>query len=204
MKLIKISIAAAVMLLVAAGAMAQQGRFKADLSYQVGLPVGNLKNVIEKTSWRGGEVAFMYGVTDALSIGFAVGSQDFSQKYPRTIIHSSGQDVSAVITNSVQLMPVMAKGSWKLSPMGPVQPFVSLAAGANFIQYRKYYGEFVDSRSTVGFVAQPSVGVRIPFNRSGGAGFHVAAGFNYMPFKFNEVDGLHHGVVKAGISIPLQ
>lgn len=201
MKLIKIFIAA---LLVCTGAMAQQGRFKVDLSYQVGLPVGNLKDVVEQTSWRGGEIAFMYGVTDALSVGFAAGSQDFYQKYPRTIIHSSGQDISAVITNSIQVMPVMAKGSWKLGPMGPVQPFVSLAAGGNFIQYRKFYGEFVDSRNTFGFAAQPSVGVHVPFSRTGGAAFHVAAGFNYMPFKFDETNGLHHGVVKAGISVPLQ
>lgn len=203
MKLIKIFIAAS-LLLVGMGAMAQQGRFKLDVNYQVGLPAGNLKNAVEKTSWRGGEVAFMYGATDALSVGIAVGSQDFYQKYPRTVIHSSGQDVSAVVTNSIQVMPVMAKGSWKLGPMGPVQPFVSLGAGANFIQYRKFYGEFVDSRYTVGFAAQPSVGVHIPFSRTSGAGFQIAAGFNYMPFKFNEVDGLHHGVVKAGISIPMQ
>jgi hypothetical protein len=203
MKLIKIFMATQLLLL-GAGAMAQQGRFKIDLNYQVGLPIGNLKDVVEETSWRGGEIAFMYGATDALSVGLAFGSQDFYQKYPRTIIHSSGQDISAVISNSIQTMPVMAKASMKLSPMGPVQPFVSLGAGANIIQYRKFYGEFVDNRSTVGFVAQPSVGIHVPFGKRSGAGFHIAGGFNYMPFKYNDVDGLHHGVVKAGVSIPLQ
>jgi hypothetical protein len=101
-------------------------------------------------------------------------------------------------------MPVMAKVSMNLSSMGPVQPFLSLAAGGNLIQYRKYYGEFSDTRSKFGFAAQPSVGVNVPFSRRGGAAFQLAAGFNYMPFKYNDADGLHHGVVKAGISVPLQ
>ena len=101
-------------------------------------------------------------------------------------------------------MPFMVKGSMKLAPMGAVQPFVSLGVGGNFIQYRKFYGEFVDSRYTVGFAAQPSIGVHVPFGKASRAGFHVAAGFNYMPFKYNDVDGLHHGVVKAGISVPLR
>lgn len=204
MKLIKILMAAPLLLLLSTGVNAQQGRFKVELNYTVGLPAGKLKDVANNTSWRGGEIAFMYGVTDPLSVGLAIGTQDFYQKYPRTVIHSEGQDVSAVVSNSIQTMPVMAKASMKLAPMGPVQPFVSLAAGGNFIQYRKFYGEFVDSRYKFGFAAQPSVGVHVPFSRTSGAGFHIAAGFNYMPFKYNEVDGLHHGIIKAGISVPLQ
>jgi hypothetical protein len=204
MKLIKIFVAAQLLLLLGVGAVAQQGQFKIDLNYQAGLPVGKLKDVVEETSWRGGEIGFMYGVSDAFSVGLAFGSQDFYQKYPRTVLRSSGQDVSAVISNSIQVMPVMARASMKLAPMGPVQPFVSLGVGGNFIQYRKFYGEFADSRSTFGFAAQPSVGVHVPFSKRSGAGFHIAGGFNYMPFKYNDVDGLHHAVVKAGISVPLQ
>lgn len=185
-------------------AFAQQGTFKVDVNYTVGLPVGNLEKLTDQTSWRGGEVAFMYGLSDRASIGLQVGTQDFYKKYPRTLIHESGSDISAVITNSIQVMPIMLKGSWKLAPMGAIQPFIALAAGGNVIQYRKYYGEFADSRSKFGFAAQPSAGINIPFGKNSRAGFQLAAGFNYMPFKYGDADGLNHGVVKAGVSIPLQ
>jgi hypothetical protein len=168
------------------------------------LPAGNLKNLVDDVSWRGGELDLMYGVTDRMAVGLAFATQDFYQKYPRTVLHEAGTDISAVISNSIQVMPIMAKASMKLNAVGPVHPFVSLAAGANLIQYRKYYGEFSDSRSKFGFAAQPSVGVHVPFGRNGGAGFNLAAGYNYMPFKYNDADGLSHGVVKAGISVPLQ
>jgi hypothetical protein len=186
------------------GVMAQRGQFKVDLNYTVGIPTGNLKELTDKTSWRGGELDLMYGVTDRMSVGLALGTQDFYQKYDRTVLHSPGTDISAVITNSIQTMPIMAKASMMLAPMGPVQPFVSLAAGGNLVEYRKYYGEFTDTRSSFGFVAQPSVGLHVPFGRATAAGFHIAAGYNYMPFKYNDADGLHHAVIKAGISVPLK
>lgn len=180
------------------------GSFSAELNYNVGIPAGGLKDAVSKTSGRGGEIAFMYGLTDRMAVGFTAGMQDFYQKYPRTVLREGGSDVSAVISNSIQTMPIMAKGTMYLSPMGNIQPFVSLAAGGNFIQYRKFYGEFVDSRYSFGFAAQPSAGLHIPFGRSRRSGFHIAAGFNFMPYKYNEVNGLHHGVVKAGLSVPLQ
>ena len=191
------------LLLMGVGLMAQQGQFRAELNYTVGLPAGNLKQLADKASFRGGEVAFMYGVTDNASVGLQFGMQDFYQKFPRTIIHESGQDISAVITNSIQVMPIMAKGSWRFGEAGSIQPFVALAAGGNIIQYRKFYGEFSDSRNKFGFAAQPSAGVHVPIGRMGG-GLHLAAGFNYMPFKYNDADGLHHGQVKIGASIPLR
>ena len=200
MKLIKILMA---LLILSTSVSAQQGQLRADINYTIGLPVGNLKNLVDKTSFRGGEIDLMYGITDKMSVGLALGTQDFYQKYSRTVLHSDGQDISAVITNSIQVSPVMLKASMKLSD-GPVQPFVSLAAGGNLIYYRKFYGEFADSKTKFGFAAQPSFGVNIPFGRSSGAGFQIAAGFNYMPFKYNDANGLHHGVIKAGISIPLR
>lgn len=204
MKLIKILLAVQLVVLLNASVQAQQGNFKLELNYTVGLPVGGLHDVTDKTSWRGGEIAFMYGITDRASIGLQVGQQDFYQRYPRTVFHGSGTDISAVITNSIQVMPIMAKGTMRFGTMGSVQPFVSLAAGGNFIQYRKFYGEFADSRYKLGFAAQPSAGIHVPFGRAARSGFHIAAGFNFMPFKYADADGLHHGVVKAGVSFPLQ
>ncbi|HEY0679099.1 MAG TPA: hypothetical protein VGD17_12480 [Chitinophagaceae bacterium] len=204
MKCLKITMLLQLILMLNMAANAQQGQFRADLNYTVGLPFGNLKNLSEKTSWRGGEIAFMYGLTDKASIGLQIGMQDFYQKFPRTVIHQSGTDISAVVSNSIQVMPILLKGSMNLKQMGAVLPYVSLAAGGNFIQYRKFYGEFTDSRYTFGFAAQPSVGVHIPFGRTNAVAFHLAAGYNFMPFSYNDADGLSHGVIKAGISVPLQ
>lgn len=185
------------------GTNAQQGTKKFEINYTVGVPTGNLKNVINQTSWRGGEGALMFGLTDQLSLGLQAGYQDFYQKFPREIISEAGSDISAVITNSIQVIPVMIKAKYNLASTASIQPFISLAAGANLVTYQKFYGEFVDDKNSLGFAAQPSAGIHIPIGSAKQSGFHLAAGYNYMPFKYNDADGLSHATIKAGFTINL-
>ena len=182
----------------------QQGAWQLNAGYSVAIPTGNLKNLVDETSLRGWNVAVMYGVTDKASVGIASGFQDFYQKYPREVLHGEGSDLSAVISNSIQVIPIMVKGKYNFSNEGSIQPFAALAAGGNFIQYQKYYGQFVDSRSKFGFAAQPEVGVHIPISKMRKIGLDIAAAYSIMPFKYNDADGLNHISVKAGINIPLQ
>jgi outer membrane protein W len=182
----------------------QQGAWKLNPEYSVAIPIGGLKNLTDKTSLRGWNVSAMYGITDQASVGLSTGFQDFYQKYPRAIFHEPGSDLSAVITNSIQVIPVMLKAKYQFSQQGFIQPYASVAAGGNFIQYQKYYGQFVDSRSKFGFAAQPELGINIPVGEFKRTGINVAAAYNFMPFKYNDADGLNHISVKAGINIPLQ
>jgi hypothetical protein len=84
---------------------AQQGSWKADLSYQLGLPLGEFKNVVEDVSPRGASIGISYGFTDAVSAGLEIGFQDFYQKYPRQVLHEPGSDISAVVTMRVDQGP---------------------------------------------------------------------------------------------------
>jgi hypothetical protein len=182
----------------------QQGMWKLTPGYSIGIPMGNFSNIVDKVSLRGWSVNILYGASDQLSIGLAAGFQDFYQKYPRTIFHDEGSDISAVISNSVQIIPVMVKAKYLFSKEGIIRPFGAIAAGANFARYDKYYGQFVDSRSKVGFAAQPEAGIHIPVGTYKNAGVEIAAAYNIMPFKYNAAENLNHVSIKAGVSIPLQ
>jgi outer membrane protein W len=182
----------------------QEGLWKINPEYSVAIPTGALKNLTDKTSLRGWNVSALYGVTDQLSVGLATGFQDFYQKYPRTVFHEPGSDFSAVITNSIQVIPIMLKAKYQFSQQGFVQPYASLAAGGNFVQYQKYYGQFVDSRSKFGFAAQPELGINIPIGEMKRTGINLAAAYNFMPFKYNDADGFNHISLKAGVNIPLR
>jgi hypothetical protein len=190
-------------LMVGITSRSQQGEKKLELNYTAGIPTGNLKNLTDQVSWRGMEGAFLYGVTDQISVGLETGFQDFYQKFPRKVFSESGADLSAVITNSIQVLPIMVKGRYRFSPAGAVEPYVSLAAGGNMISYEKYYGQFVDEKTSFGFAAQPELGLRIPVGASKRSGFHLAAAYNFMPFRYNDADGLSHAVLKAGFSFGL-
>ena len=183
---------------------AQQGLWKADIDYSVGLPMGKLKDVVDEVSARGGSVAVTYGVTDALSLGLEAGFQDFYKKYPRQIFHESGSDLSAVITNSIQIIPILVKAKYNFSTTGVLRPFAGLGIGGNLAQYQKYFGQFVESQSKVGFVARPELGVQMPIGRAKQAGVHILAGYNFMPYNDRDLDDINNVVFKLGLNLPLR
>ncbi|HEX2607118.1 MAG TPA: outer membrane beta-barrel protein [Flavisolibacter sp.] len=183
---------------------AQKQPTKLEINYTAGFPTGNLRNLTDNASWRGAEGALLFGVTDKLSIGLQAGYQDFYKKYPRQVVQEGGSDISAVITNSIQVSPIQLKAKYAFNNQGTITPYASLAAGANLISYRKFYGEFSDTKTGVGFAAQPELGVQIPLGATKKYEFHLAAGYNYMPFKYNDADGLSHAVIKAGFTFGLQ
>ncbi len=190
-------------LLLTAAAFSQQGTWRLNLNYGAAFPGSNMKTMFNDPSYRGFSGAVMYGVTDQLSVGLQAGFQDYYQKNDRKVFAEEGSDISAVVTHSVQTMPLVFKGQYKFTTEGRLQPFAALGVGGNLVQYRKYYGQFSESDTKFGFAAQPEVGVHIPVGR-GNTGLHVAAGYNFMPYKYGDADGLSGAVIKAGISVPLR
>ena len=102
-------------LLLGLAASSQQRTLKFEINQNTALPTGNFRNLTDKTSFNGWDAAFMYGITDQVSVGVQTGFQDFYQKYDRQVYHSSGNDLSAVVSNSLQLMPLLLKGKYKLT-----------------------------------------------------------------------------------------
>lgn len=182
----------------------QQGAWKFSPGYSIAFPTGNLKNLTDKPSPRGWYVSAMYGVNTQASLGIAIGFQDFYEKHPREVFRDEGSDFSTVISNSIQVIPVMLKGKYNFSNEGFIQPFAALAAGGNLIQYQKYYGQFGDTRSKFGFAAQPEVGIYVPVSKMRRIGLEIAGAYNIMPFKYEDADGLNHVSLKAGLNIHLQ
>lgn len=203
MKLLKKYVLLLSMVSLCGSLLAQQNNLKLTLNYVAGVPAGNFKNAVSILSPRGFEASILYGITDQFSLGGQGGFQDFYQRKPRQVIHSSGSDLSAVITNSIQVMPIMVKGKYILSNKSIVQPYAAMAAGVNFISYKKYYGQFADSRSKIGFAAQPELGVQMAVGAARRFSFNLSAGYNYMPFKYEEVNGLNNLALKAGFILPL-
>lgn len=200
----KYSVVVLSVLLLGLSARSQERTLKLDVAYKAAMPIGNFKNLTDKTSLNGWEAALMYTITGQVALGFQSGFQDFYQKYGRQVYHGAGGDISAVITNSIQVIPLLLKGKYLFTKAGMVQPFAALGVGGSLVQYSKYYGQFSDSRSTFAFMAQPEVGMHIPVSRARGIGVNIAAAYNYLPYKGLDADGLHHASVKAGISIPLR
>jgi len=183
---------------------AQKGENNFNISYNAAFPMGSFKNIVSSNSLRGFNASILHGVSDKLSVGLATGFQDFYQKYPRQLYKlSDGSDLSAVVTYSIQTIPIMAEAKYNFTPGATVQPYAAIGAGANFISYDRLFGEFGDKLGKVGFAARPEAGLYIPF-RQGGAGFIIGASYNIQPFKQDDLKNLNNLGVHAGFSIPLR
>lgn len=186
---------------------AQQNTLSLKLNYSTATPLGSsFRDIVSKTSFAGFGAELNYRISDHWSAGLESGSQAFYEKYPRQLYKTTdGSDISAVLSNHVQTVPVLLKAQYWMTPDKPVQPFVALGVGGNIITYDQYAGEFsTDAKSKFGFAARPELGLFVPFRKGSAAGISISAAYNYMPFKYNGIEDLNSVSGRIGISFPLE
>lgn len=185
---------------------AQERVLQLDVNYSIGIPGSTFKSgAVEKTSTRGWTANLMYNVTNNISLGAGFGFQDFYQKFPRAVYKlEEGGEVSAVMTNSIQTIPILAQVQYRFLPGKAIQPYVGLGVGGNMVVYDQYLGEFENSKSDFKFAARPEVGLFIPFRPQGPAGIHLFGAYNYMPYKEMGVDNLSNWGAGLGVKFPLR
>lgn len=189
---------------VAITSQAQQGSLRLNVNFTVANPSGSLKDYVEDASWRGWTGNLLYGINDQLSVGLGLGFHDFYQKYPRAVYQlQEGGEISAVLTNSLQTIPVMASVQYKFISKGAIQPYIGTGIGANFIIYNQHVGEFSNSQSNFGFVLRPEAGVYIPISKRD-FGININGIYNYMPYNKNGLDNLNSWGIGAGVRFSLR
>ncbi len=207
-KILNIAGVVIVILITSVTAKAQQGDVKFNLNYDYSMPIGNFKNnVISNASPRGGNGEIMYSFTNTLLGGISFGYQDYYQKYPRTLYNTGSNEVtSAVLSNSIQTIPVVARLSF--SPLGnkgaPVQPYISGGVGVDLVSVKQYLGEFGSADNSASFTAQAGAGVFVPFGKLSSAGLRLGANYNYVPYNRNGFGNFNSVDLQAGVYFPIR
>lgn len=192
MKKFKIMIAAlGGLFLISQSATAQKNNLKLDLNYNYSMPVSRFNSdLISDNSPRGFMGALLYSFNDKLSAGLGIGFQDYYQKYPRQLYSiGKSQDVSAVLSNSIQTTPVLIKA--KYSPFASIflKPYISLGAGANIVDFNQYLGQFSSGQTNVNLRVLGGLGLQIPFAKFSSSGINLGATYDYAPYnKFGYKD----------------
>jgi hypothetical protein len=182
---------------------AQKGVTKIAVNYSAAFPTSSFKDLVSDPSFRGFDFKIMHGVSDKISVGLTSGFQDFYQKYPRQVYKlPDGSDISAVVSNSVQTVPVLATVHYNFSPTKRIQPFAGLGVGGDIVLYRQYLGEFPDNKNKFAFQAQPKAGVYFPFRAGGPTGLVLTGYYNIIPFSYSGTTNLNNFGVSLGISFP--
>jgi opacity protein-like surface antigen len=186
-------------------AAAQRAEVRMTASIAGATPSGDFKNMIDKTSLRGADVNVLYGINDKFSLGLNVGFQDFYQKFPRAVYKlSDGSDISAVVTNSVQTIPLLATASYNFLPGARIQPYASAGAGGALVTNKQFIGEYPNENNKFSFTAKPGVGVYIPFRKQGEVGLNLGVNYNYIAYKQDDISNLNYIGFTIGIGFPMR
>jgi hypothetical protein len=177
-----------------------------NLDYNVSQPVGSsFRNYIDRTSFRGMQASLLYGLDNHFKVGLQTSFNDFYQKYDRQVYHyADGSDESAVISNSLQYTPVVAKAQYTILPYTFIRPYVGLGAGVNFINYNQYQGLYQYSKLYSRLAVTGDAGIDIPFSRYSNYAFHLGTSYNYSPLNAEGIKNLNTWSVQGGLIIPLR
>lgn len=192
-----------------ASSVQAQNKVKMQLGYNVAIPTSAFKSdFIDQTSFNGFTGAITYAFSPKFSAGLQSGFQSYYQKYNRAVYKLEGnQSVSAVLSNQLEVIPVMLRGTF--FPLGGtpgrIQPYLSAGAGINLVSYTQYVGEFGSADASVPFAAETGAGVYIPFgNVSSGKAFTIGGSWSLVNYKRNGIANLNHFGINAGISFPIK
>lgn len=184
-----------------------QNKLKLELGYNASIPVGSFKNdFINKTSYKGALGEVSYSFNPKFSLGLQSGFQNYYQRYDRQLYTlKDGQTISAVVTNTLGVTPLLLRGTFYPAVASKVQPYISGGAGINLVTYGQYLGEFGGTSTSAPLALQAGAGIRIPFGKlENQTAFKLGASYNYVNYNKNDISGLNNIGVNAGVIFRLK
>lgn len=196
--LIKYFIFGTIILFTLNRADAQSRPLQMNIGYEINIPAGSFRDYITNPAYKGFTAGLAYPVTDQLNLGIRVGYNDYYQKYSRQVYdQGKGSAVSAVVSNSIQQIPIMIAADYTILKTGIVRPYISGGGGMNLISFDQYLGEFDNPQSKVKPTLFGDAGVYIPLSKFSSTAIKVGGGYQYAPYvKDTNLDnwGIHAGI----------
>ena len=205
--IIKRSVLFIAVIMIAATSLAQQQRVKMAIGYNVATSISeSFREYVSKTSFRGLQGSVLYSLNDNFSVGLQVSYNDFYQKYGRQVYKTSdGADISTVLSNTMQNIPVLIKGEYAfIKGNGWIRPYVGLGAGANIIHYDQFLGEFENGKYYTKAAFSGDLGLVVPLCKTSQSAFRLSTSYNFSPFNEAGIKNIDTWNVQAGISFPLK
>ncbi|HEU4608686.1 MAG TPA: outer membrane beta-barrel protein [Chitinophagaceae bacterium] len=186
-------------------AAAQSRQMNLEINYSVSGATGQFRDFVHKQSWNGWQANLLYGINDKLSVGLGTGFQDYYEKYPRDVYKlADGSDISAVVSNSLQTIPILLQGRYNFMPSASIQPYAALGLGGSLVMYSQYLGQFSDTHNSLAFTARPQAGIFVPFGKQKASGINLQASYQFIPYNYNGLDHLNNWNAGIGVKFPIK
>lgn len=176
------------------------------IEYSPSLPMGTMKNFIDKPSWISFRGDFMIDIKSQWSAGFGIGYTRFYDRLPRTIYQEGSNDISAVQTRQVELIPLLAKANYVFRVKPSLQLFSGLGVGVGFVSYDKLWGVYDDSnnKTSFRFCLEPRVGTFFLPGKKSHIWIHTSLSYMWIPYESFDINAISYLAINVGIKIPTQ
>lgn len=174
----------ALIVIVGLGAQAQSSLF--GIHYDIGLPMGQLKNdYISKASFRGMGLEGRWFLNDNFAIGGSVDWQVFYEEEGPDVfqeeISYQGETIPTTIYGKkykyVNAFPIMVTGYYHFGEDGDTRFYLGTGIGTASMPRRTDLGLWTDSETTWHFAMTPEAGVLIPLSLN--TAIKAAATYNF-------------------------
>lgn len=177
-------------------------------NYSPSVAIGSTHSFIEKMSWRGSNLDFRFELADHIEVGVLVAWNYLYERRDREVyssaISSGTIDVSAVQSRYLNIVPVTAQAYYYFEKSADkvIWPYAGLNVGAYSVDYEKYWGNLIDQKELWSFGFAPSLGFLMPVPE-GNVSLNVQARYNFVAFKYAEVNNISFFDFNVGLSFDL-
>ncbi|AQG77895.1 hypothetical protein [Spirosoma montaniterrae] len=160
--------------------------------YGVAMPLGGQKTYIDAVSPANLALEGEWLFPQRFSLGIKTGYQYSQQRLGRQVVSFSegnlGQDISAVQTRTLTIIPAMASLSYYFAEnAAALRPYVQMAGGAAHVNYSNFFGSLVDQQTGFRGAIAPAVGVKYYGKREQGFGAEVQAQYQHVFFNYDRL-----------------
>lgn len=180
--------------------------FNVSARYGVAMPLGGQKAYIDQVSPANFALDGEWLFPQRFSIGLKTGYQYNQQRTGRQVVSfsdgNSAQDVSAVQTRTLTIIPAMASLSYYFADnSAALRPYVQVAGGGAYVDYTNYYGTLSDQSNGFKTAFSPAIGLKYYGKREQKLGAEIQAQYQQVNFSYDRLTGSAPSLMlSAGIS----
>lgn len=138
---------------------------KTNAFYGMALPMGDTKDFISPTSFRGANIEFEKLVQPNIGVGFLVGWNTFYEAKDRATYSLNNGAITSNQYRYLNAIPIQATGKYYFgSDDAMIRPFIGMAFGTYYMEQRTDNGLFSTSNKGWSWSLAPKAGFLIPIN----------------------------------------
>ncbi len=136
-----------------------------NFDWNIGFPMGDTKDFIEKPSFRGFSVEGRGFVTDNITVGGIGAWSTFYENLGEVTLSNEETKLYGYKRRYLNVMPLMVTSHYYFA-QNSIQPYIGVGIGTYFIESRDFMGIYYIQGKDWHFGVAPEVGVILPFSSS--------------------------------------